>query len=64
MGCSSKLKLTKPKQSYRATFEICSCPVEIGLYQLCRMKDWISSAIGEIEEQTKLDKKKRRSLKK
>ena len=57
--CVGKLTLVKPKKNHKATFYINNDLVDFGLYKLYRIKNWISSAIGEIEEQTKLDKQKR-----
>jgi len=62
MGCASRLILKKHKRDYKAIFETNNNPVEIGLYQLYRIKSWLGQAVNEIEELTRQDKIKNKKL--
>lgn len=48
-GCVSTLRLSR-KKGQRAELAIGNAPVELGLYKLYRLRDWVSAAIDEFED--------------
>lgn len=51
-GCVDRLELRKKSKDSKAVISvnIGNSPIELGLYKLYRLRDWVESVINEIEE--------------